>query len=52
MSEIPISKETQKEIEKLGEYNKKICATKETARAFLVRAGINNPDGSLNDNYK
>jgi hypothetical protein len=29
-----------------------ICSSKEFAQQFLIDLGINNPDGTLTDNYK
>ena len=34
------------------EYGRKHCSTPEAARKKLVELGINNPDGTLTENYR
>ena len=34
------------------EWGRKVCKSRETARAKLVQLGINNPDGTLTENYR
>lgn len=35
----------------LRNYSKKLLKSKKSTKAFFVRAGIHNEDGSLNENY-
>ena len=41
----------KQELQSLRKAADKICQSQETARAYLVKHGFVNPDGSLTDKY-
>lgn len=47
-----VKKEVQKQIRVINEQSKKVNATKKTALAFLVRAGICTKNGRLTTRYR
>lgn len=46
------TKEHKKYLQDLRNYTKNLLKSKKKTKAFFVRAGIHNVDGSLTENYK
>ena len=46
------NKELQRQVEAMRRLRKQVCASKETAREFLVKTGIGTKSGKLAKAYK